>query len=641
MENYENRINSLSDAQKLIFEHQLKLLRKKYTLKNESPVKHQIVAYVKGNIEALELKTYLKDTLPEYMIPAKFHILDSFPRLPNGKIDQNALNSLSHESNLNLKVNLSTLSKLEIELIKIWEEVLNYSPIGINDNFFEYGGDSMLSIQIIAKARKKGIHIEANQIFDHQTIQELANNIQYDENFLSLNKSPFSGVVHLSPFQHWTLEKEMDLEQFKIGYVFELPTKIEPEELKTALESILSRHESLRLSFHKKKEAWTSLILPIEEIDYYKQEKINSEYFDNPQKMSAVISSYFNPNKKGSFNAVHLTSEDKNYEKIILILNSLSVDMHSIKEIQKEIMTNTQNLKLEEHQNFELESIPYTKWIEKLLQSSETATVLNQFPFWQKQQQFLQNTGNQIEEHQNIKTIHNLLDVESSHFLIHEATVPYNTSVNELILYAFIDSLSVWSNQEIIHFFMKCSFRSESDEYQRNDKTIGNFNSFFPLTIKHENYDFASAIKYIKETIRPVLSKGTAFSILKYYTKNNTLFNTNISKVDYTFCGLESNIDWENDFDGVFAGNIGTLIKGNKIGLSLAYYSRKIHFYWKYDSELFTEEEINNLTEHFNQCIRLIITKSGQTNDINYSPSDFPDSGLDEDELNNLLDSFN
>ena len=120
------------------------------------------------------LRDGLKDKLPEYMIPAKFFQLDDLPRLPNGKIDMNSLRLPVEEEVSLFKAGVSPKTVVERQLAEIWEEVLGVSPIGVHDNFFEIGGDSILSIQIVTKARQKGIFLAANQIFEHQTISESA-----------------------------------------------------------------------------------------------------------------------------------------------------------------------------------------------------------------------------------------------------------------------------------------------------------------------------------------------------------------------------------------------------------------------------------------------------------------------------------
>ena len=140
----------------------------------------RVVAYVSGDthVTAAYLRDKLKENLPAYMVPAVFVMLDQMPRLPNGKVDSRALPAPNEVLTMTESGYASPRSPIEQQLVAIWEEVLNTRPVGISDNFFEIGGDSILSIQIVSRARKAGLIIGPNQLFEHQTIAELSLFIQ-------------------------------------------------------------------------------------------------------------------------------------------------------------------------------------------------------------------------------------------------------------------------------------------------------------------------------------------------------------------------------------------------------------------------------------------------------------------------------
>ena len=149
----------------------------------------KLVAYYVKDISKQEsaLITQLKEQLPHYMVPSTFIALDDFPRLPNGKINRKKL-PLPNSGNQVKKLEYEApRGELEILLSEIWEEVLQQSDIGRQDNFFEIGGDSILSIQIISKARDQGITLKPNAIFEFQTIATLANNIEINTKSESLS----------------------------------------------------------------------------------------------------------------------------------------------------------------------------------------------------------------------------------------------------------------------------------------------------------------------------------------------------------------------------------------------------------------------------------------------------------------------
>jgi len=137
---------------------------------------NRLIAYLTMNAsqEATEIRTALKTIFPDYMVPSAFIQLDNFPKLPNGKINFKKLPLPAKKDLVNENNFVAPSSDTEKQLTNIWESVLKISPIGIHDNFFEIGGDSIQSIQVIAKAQKAGIEFAPNQLFEYQTIGGLA-----------------------------------------------------------------------------------------------------------------------------------------------------------------------------------------------------------------------------------------------------------------------------------------------------------------------------------------------------------------------------------------------------------------------------------------------------------------------------------
>ncbi|RYG54801.1 MAG: hypothetical protein EOO01_00480, partial [Chitinophagaceae bacterium] len=158
MSDIQDRLNRLSRQQMLLLARQIGAddTTKTSVQKNATQA---ITAYLVADrpLETTDLRQYLKDKLPDYMIPSKFVQLNELPRLPNGKIDLNALEIPAEaEASLYNSIVMAPTTPVETQLVEIWEEVLGFRPIGVRDNFFEIGGDSILSIQIVAKARQKG-----------------------------------------------------------------------------------------------------------------------------------------------------------------------------------------------------------------------------------------------------------------------------------------------------------------------------------------------------------------------------------------------------------------------------------------------------------------------------------------------------
>jgi aryl carrier-like protein len=120
-----------------------------------------------------ELRRHLQVKLPDYLVPAELVLVDNLPRLPNGKIDRQALKSLDRQQPALSESSTAALSPVEEQLAQIWSEVLQRDAVSTDDNFFDLGGDSILVMQIVSRAARAGIRLTPKQIFKHQTIAEL------------------------------------------------------------------------------------------------------------------------------------------------------------------------------------------------------------------------------------------------------------------------------------------------------------------------------------------------------------------------------------------------------------------------------------------------------------------------------------
>ena len=147
-----------------------------------------LIAYltVTNRISVNELKIYLGKHIPKYMIPTYFMVLNEFSYLPNGKIDKKALPLPTKDISYDKKY-VAPTNKLEIEITQIFENLLSISPISINDNFFDIGGDSLLAMSLQLELLKLHINVSYSDIFMFPTVKELADNI-YSSSKKSLSK---------------------------------------------------------------------------------------------------------------------------------------------------------------------------------------------------------------------------------------------------------------------------------------------------------------------------------------------------------------------------------------------------------------------------------------------------------------------
>ncbi|HSU81114.1 MAG TPA: non-ribosomal peptide synthetase, partial [Thermoanaerobaculia bacterium] len=137
----------------------------------------RLVAYVvAAPAEDLDLRAFVREHLPEYMVPAAVVTLDAFPLTPNGKVDRKALPEPEARPRVATEY-VAPATAAEATLAEIWQTVLGLERVGTQDNFFDLGGDSIKGVRIIACASAEGLQLSVDQLFKHQTIAELARRV--------------------------------------------------------------------------------------------------------------------------------------------------------------------------------------------------------------------------------------------------------------------------------------------------------------------------------------------------------------------------------------------------------------------------------------------------------------------------------
>ncbi|MGC2064076.1 MAG: phosphopantetheine-binding protein, partial [Thermodesulfovibrionales bacterium] len=126
-------------------------------------------------IIASDLRNFLKEKLPDYMIPFAFVVLNSLPLTPNGKVDRKALPKPDHSVQVPGPSFIAPRTPLEFQVVEAWERVLGIQPVGITDNFFDLGGHSLLAVRLMAEVNKvTGNKLPVMALFQSPTVGQLA-----------------------------------------------------------------------------------------------------------------------------------------------------------------------------------------------------------------------------------------------------------------------------------------------------------------------------------------------------------------------------------------------------------------------------------------------------------------------------------
>jgi amino acid adenylation domain-containing protein len=230
-------------------------------VREDVPGNKRLVAYVVINASPVPsmqelLHHFLKQQLPEYMVPSALVLLETLPLTPNGKIDRRALPAPDMTRPEWSGTLVSPRTAVEEKLAEIWADVLGLQQVGIHDNFFELGGDSILSIQIIARANQAGLKLTPKQLFQHQTIAELAE-VAGTGQANQAEQGLVTGKVLLTPIQRWFFEQDLPQpHHWNQAMLLEVRQPVDVVVLQQVVQQLLIHHDALRLRFVRQPDGW-------------------------------------------------------------------------------------------------------------------------------------------------------------------------------------------------------------------------------------------------------------------------------------------------------------------------------------------------------------------------------------------------
>ena len=231
--------------------------------RENGPTGKRIVAYYTAKksapASAIELRQYLKNRLPEYMIPTAFVPLEAFPLTPNGKLDYRSLHAPAFAAPDAEEDFAPPENPVEEILVGIWADVLQVERVGIRSNFFEMGGHSLLATQVISRVREEfDVEIPLRRFFESPTVASLAQKIAQAQksvkapSLLPIRRIPRGDDLPLSFAQQrlWFLDQyKPDSSLYNMSEALRLKGSLDAAVLERSLNEIIRRHEALRTIF--------------------------------------------------------------------------------------------------------------------------------------------------------------------------------------------------------------------------------------------------------------------------------------------------------------------------------------------------------------------------------------------------------
>ncbi|MGA5467205.1 amino acid adenylation domain-containing protein, partial [Mycobacterium sp. NPDC050041] len=209
--------------------------------REDRPGDKRLVAYITGNADPAAARTALVERLPAYMVPAAFVVLDAIPLTSNNKLDVKALPAPEYPDGQTYR---APTDLVEDVLAGIFADVLGLERVGVDDSFFELGGDSILSMQVVSRARAAGLTCRPKDVFTEQTVARLARVVSVADG--EVIDDAGVGAVVATPIMRWLDSVTGPTDQFNQTMVVAAPAEATEADVVAVLQAVLDRHPMLR-----------------------------------------------------------------------------------------------------------------------------------------------------------------------------------------------------------------------------------------------------------------------------------------------------------------------------------------------------------------------------------------------------------
>ncbi len=602
-----------------------------------------------------DLRRFVKEKLPEYMVPTVFKFLETMPLTPSGKLNRQALPTLDGETPIE-SVFTAPETSIEKQLSAIWTQVLGLEKVGINDNFFELGGDSILSLQVISKAKQAGLYLTPKQMFQYQTIAQLAAVAGVSKQ-IAAEQGLVTGLVPLTPIQHWLFAQNLlDVHHWNQSLLLEVRQPLDPVLLAEVVRSLIQHHDVLRLSFTQDEMDWKAVIsLPDDYIPVTSLDLSNLSY---PEQEAAIITAAndiqasFNLSKAPLLRVAYFDLGAERYSRLLLVIHHLVVDGVSWRLLVEDLQTAYQQLSRRQTIQLPAKTTSYKQWSQKLLEYSQSPILHSEFDYWQKVLNQpvaplpVDYPGGENTE-AKARTVSVSLDMKETQALLQDVPAAYRTQINDVLLAALVQTFAQWTGQSSLLIDLEGHGREELFDDLDLSRTVGWFTSIFPVLLNSEKTtDCGEFLLAIKEQLRNIPQRGIGYGILLYLKNSREITDKTQPdlkpEVIFNYLGQFDQVLPEPSLFRLYPGYKGmernpTNLRTHVLEINAGISQKHLQVNWTYSKNLYRRTTIEALAEEFVKMLRAIINHCQSPNVGAVSPSDFPLVQLSQDTLNQAL----
>lgn len=631
--------------------------QKSDTGNHDQPLKEDnqyLVAYYVSEqpLESEQLRQFLSAKLPSYMIPVVFMHLADLPLTMNGKVDRKALPKPNFEDNK--KQYTAPTTETEIKIHAIWEILLSMKSIGIADNFFSLGGDSILSIQLTARLRSQGLDCSVKDIFNHPTIEGLAAHIERSTHIQSIDaeQGMIAGNVDLLPIQHWFFGLDyQDVRSHNQSFLLQTDQKLNASMLLESIMILMKHHDALRLRYRPStKESYIqyyentpSLFAP-KVVEFYLSAISLECQLEQMKQLKHELEQQLDFIAGPTVIAAIIYTQTQNY--LALIVHHLIVDSVSWRIILQDLPEIYRNLQHNQAVHLAPKTSSYLDWSKSLITYAKEISAKD-YSYWKKVVTDVVPliVLNKVKEKRDGAIRYKKITWSKSETekLLYQAHTAYHTTMNDLLICAFSQAIARWRDVHVVSFCVEGHGREECVKKVDVSSTVGWFTSMFPVVITLTS-DEQLCIQSVKEQLHHIPDKGLSFGVLKYCHPDENIrksLQLNLGNIPtFNYLG-QFNTTQTSQEPWSIVTSLGIHEKEQTefphlFDLNGWVINDVLEFKLAYDERFFSEIEIARFAELFHEALIQIIQHCVSKTRTLFTPSDFPTAHLSLKQLNQI-----
>ena len=628
-------------------------------VREDVPGERRLVAYAvpaEGvSPSAAELRGALRERVPEYMVPAAVLLLDALPLNANGKVDRRALPAPEPEAGDDGYAPPRTPA--EQVLAEIWAGLLRRGRVGVHDDFFESGGDSILSIQVVARARKAGLHITPRDLFENPTVAGLAMAAARASE-VAAEQGIVTGPAPLTPIQRRFFARNLpDPQHFNQAVMLEL-RDADADALSIALAHLIAHHDALRMRFARRGDAWTQTNAapdaePLLE-RVYLSALAQAEQRAEIERRVADAQASLRLDTGPLLRAVLFGLGDDRPARLLIAIHHLVVDGVSWRVLLEDLQR-----AYTQHRRGEAIALPpkttaFRAWAQALAGHARAGGFGDEAEPWLAMASAATPPlPRDFADASNLEgdagRISIALGEAETSALLHDVPPIYRTQANDALLAALARAFARWTGDARLRVELEGHGREEVLPGIDLSRTVGWFTTTFPVLFDLRGArGEGDALKAVKERLRAIPSRGIGYSVLRWMEGDaeiaSRLAAAPVPEVGFNYLGrfddvLDASADFAAAEESTGPDRAPGQPRAHLLDVTASVHGGRLHVQWSYGTRIHRADTIQRLADAYAAELRALIAHCRGAEAGGWTPSDFPLAKVGQAELDRLVGS--